>query len=195
VNRRAASGKFILRLPPRIHAALRGEASRRGISLNAVCQQVLEEFVSGETRAGTVQGDALAVVSETRGFLGGSLAGIVLFGSVARGEQTAGSDVDLLIVLNSDRALARSLYSEWDERFTSGAYSPHFVHIPVNPMDAGSIWMETAVDGTVLYDRGGKVSGFLGGVRRLMASGKLTRRWSYGQPYWVKAEGVNAHDQ
>lgn len=187
--RKTASGKFVVRLPQVIHEALRAEATSRGISLNMVCQKALEDHVSRKRGPEPKLGEDSAVVSEIRELLGDSLLGIVLFGSVARGESREGSDLDLLVVLNQDRALGRALYSTWDEHFGTTHKSPHFVHIPGTATDAGSLWMETAVDGIILYDRGGTVSRFLGGIHRLMASGKLRRRFVHGHPYWVRTEG------
>ncbi len=187
--KRTASGKFAVRLPPGIHEALRVEAASTGISLNAVCRGVLEEYVSRKQSPISKAEEASPVVSEIRRLLGNTLVGVVLFGSVARGESREGSDIDLLIVLSQDQALGRKLYATWDERFGVNQQSPHFVHIPGTAADAGSLWLETAVEGVILYDRDGSVSRFLGRIRRLIASGKLKRRSVYGHPYWVKTEG------
>ena len=189
------SGRFVLRLPQGIHQALRKEASRRGMSLNAVCQQALEVYVSGNTRFGSGETETSSIVSRIRELLGDALMGVVLFGSAARGESREGSDVDLILVLTQERALARNLYSLWDERFPTTELSPHFVHIPASPTDAGSLWLEASVDGVVCYDRDGTVSRFLGRIRRLIASGRLKRRWAYGHPYWVRAEGDEGNVQ
>jgi uncharacterized protein len=186
---KTASGKFVVRLPPVIHEALRAEAASRGISLNTVCQKALEDHVARKQASAPKSKEESPVVSGIRELLGDSLIGIVLFGSMARGESREGSDIDLLIVLNRDRTLGRKLYSMWDEQFGTTQQSPHFVHIPGTAADAGSLWMETAVEGVILYDRDGSISQFLGRIRRLIASGKLKRRFVYGHPYWVKAEG------
>jgi predicted nucleotidyltransferase len=178
-------------LPQGIHEALRIEASQRGLSLNSICQQALESYVSGGRR----KEEDSSIVSEIRELLGDSLKGIVLFGSVARGEARKGSDIDLLIVLDQDRVLSRSLYTSWDERFGGGKHSPHFVHVPVKATDAGSLWLEASVDGAVYHDRDGEVSRFLGSLRRLIASGGLKRRLAYGHPYWVRAEGERQNVQ
>jgi predicted nucleotidyltransferase len=189
--RKAASGRFVLRLPQGIHEALRTEASRRGRSLNSICQEALESYVT----SGSGKADDSSMISDIRQLLGDSLKGIVLFGSVARGEARQGSDVDLLIALDQDRVLSRSLYSAWDEQVRSGARSPHFVHVPVKAADAGSVWMEASVDGVVLYDRDGGVSRFLGSLRGLIASGGLKRRWAHGHPYWVWTKGEKQNVQ
>jgi predicted nucleotidyltransferase len=165
------------------------------MSLNAICLQALESHIA-KSRGGRSGGDAeSSFVNEIQALFADSLLGIVLFGSAARGESREGSDIDLLVVLGRERSLSRSLYSLWDERFGAIKESPHFVHIPANPGDAGSIWLEAAVDGIVLFDRAGVVSRFLGSIRRLIASGDRKRRWAYGHPYWVKGEGGNKNVQ
>ena len=105
--------------------------------MNAVCRQVLESHIE-KSRSGRPGGDAQSsFVNELQELFADSLLGIVLFGSAARGESRESSDIDLLIVLGRDRALSRNLYSLWDERFGAIKESPHFVHIPANPRDAG----------------------------------------------------------
>jgi hypothetical protein len=189
------SGRFVLRLPPGIHQALRKEASIRAMSLNAVCQQALEAHVSGNTRFRPGETETSSMVAGIRELLGNALMGVVMFGSAARGESREGSDVDLLLVLERERPLTRNLYSLWDERFRTSVQSPHFVHMPASPTRAGSLWLEASVDGVVFYDRDGAVARFLGRIRQLIASGRLRRRWAYGHPYWVKAEGAEGNVQ
>jgi predicted nucleotidyltransferase len=119
----------------------------------------------------------------------GSLLGVILFGSYARGEQREDSDVDLLIVMKDGTPLDRTLYALWDEKAPIGTgdrLSPHFVHIPQRTEDSGSIWLEAAVDGIVLYDDDHAVGRFLGGLRRSIMTGMFQRRQAYGQPYWLK---------
>ena len=165
------------------------------MSLNAICRQVLESHIE-ESRSGRSGGDAQSsFVKELQALFADSLLGIVLFGSAARGESREASDIDLLIVLGRERALSRNLYALWDERFGAVKESPHFVHVPANPGDAGSIWLEAAVDGIVSFDRDDVVSRFLGSVRRMIAAGEVKRRWAHGHPYWVKGEGGNRNVQ
>jgi predicted nucleotidyltransferase len=190
-----ASGRFVLRLPPGIHQALRKEALRKRMSLNAVCKMALEAYVSSNTRLGPEETAIPSIVARIQQILGDALIGVVLFGSAARGESREGSDIDLLIVVRGDKALSRNLYSLWDERFGSIQESPHFVHIPASPMEAGSIWLEAAVDGAMLFDRERAVTRFLGNIRRLITAGKLRRRWAHGHPYWVKATGGKEYVQ
>jgi predicted nucleotidyltransferase len=186
--RKTASGRFVLRLRPSVHESLREVASQRGVSLNAICEEALEALVSGKR-------EDPHVIAGIRELLGDSMIGVVLFGSVARGDSRNSSDTDLLIVLDRPRPLSRKLYSLWDDHFGENRHSPHFVHLPEKTEDAGSLWCEAAVDGIVLVDHEGEVSRFLGTLRREIASGRLKRLSAYGHPYWVKTQGGAEHVQ
>ena len=60
------------------------------------------------TGAGCGSALLVAAISE---LVGKALDGLVLFGSMARGESREGSDMDLLIVLRQSLPLTRSLYA------------------------------------------------------------------------------------
>jgi predicted nucleotidyltransferase len=121
--------------------------------------------------------------------LGDDLEAVVLFGSQARGEARAGSDVDLLVVVSERREIDRSLYRLWDECNGATVVNPHFVHLPGDVFEAGSLWFEIAIEGIVLEDREGNVNRFLSRVRRAIANGQIRRGSVHGRPYWVKQEG------
>jgi predicted nucleotidyltransferase len=191
--RKSASGRFVLRLPPGVHETLRREAAFLGVSLNSLCQKVLEEHVRGGLRPAVRLGVESPFVEKIREFVGTSLVGIVMFGSMARGDFRASSDVDLLIVLSGDQPVTRELYSRWDEHFGVDKHSPHFVRVPHDAAAAGSLWIEAAVDGLICYDQDGRVSRVLAEIRRMIADGKLSRRLAYGLPYWVRTTGGAAH--
>ncbi len=117
-----------------------------------------------------------------------SLFGIVLFGSAARGDDMESSDIDLLIIVNLP--LNRKLYSKWDQELNSivsEKFSPHFVNIPQDPHQSGSIWLEAAMEGVICYDPNGLVSTFLKELRGLIAGGVFERKWSHGHPYWARS--------
>ena len=122
---------------------------------------------------------------------GASLVGVVFFGSAARKEDWELSDVDLLLVFEPGIRLGPMLYREWDSEIVpslSGGVtdvSPQFVALPDDVDRAGSLWYEMSLDGVVLWERDGRVSGLLGRLRRVMADGRAQRRVSHGQPYWV----------
>jgi predicted nucleotidyltransferase len=186
---RPPSGRFVLRLPVKLHDARR-RASAMISSTSCVCAP------SGVPAGRPAAGEPGPLwLRAARRALGGELLGAVLFGSEARGEARTGSDIDLLLVAGPSVPLTRRLYALWDEKLGEDRHSPHFVHLPSSTADAGSLWLEAAVDGTVLYDREGRVGRFLGRLRRAIAAGRLTRKTAYGHPYWVKSEGGPAHDQ
>jgi hypothetical protein len=186
--RKNFSGKFVLRLPPKQHAALQDLAAARDVSLNTLCRQALTEFLGSASPDPVAESVEGPLVRAVRQIFGSSLVGVILFGSTARGDEHDGSDVDLLIVVAPERPLSRKLYGQWDEAWPTGAYSPHFVHLPDRIEKAGSVWLEAAVDGVVLHDGGGSVQRFLGRLRRVIAEGGLVRRTAYGHPYWVKGD-------
>ncbi len=117
--------------------------------------------------------------------------GVVLFGSAARGEARADSDVDLLLVLAPKAALRRGLYRRWDELFAEGAMgrelNAHFVHLPEAVHQAGSLWLEVAIEGRVVMDREGRVARLLVALRRAIAAGRFVRGTLHGQPCWRRA--------
>ncbi len=183
--RRRASGRFLLRLDPGVHAQLRAAAAAAGLSLNDYCARRLAAPASGAT----ILGPATASVSRAAQLFGGELAAVLLFGSWARGEAGAASDVDLLVVLDPSIALTRELYRRWDEQsldFEGRAVEVHFAHFPEVRDPPGALWAEAALDGVVLFERGLELSRFLVRVRREILSGRLMRRTAQGQPYWIE---------
>ena len=176
------SGRFLLRMPPSLHAALDSAARAAGLSLNEYCVRRLAS-------AGPCHDDAAALLSRASTVVGAGLRAIVLHGSWVRGDATAASDVDVLLVVDRSVQLDRALYRTWDaEPVTWGGrpVDPHFVH-PVQERTFSGLWAEVAIDGQVLFDRDGWVSAHLVRVRRAIADGRLVRRFAHGQPYWAEA--------
>ena len=164
---------------------LQTAAEAAGTSLNEYCVRRLSGGGSGLG----VHPDAVPLVTRAASICGDALVGVVVYGSWARGAASSRSDVDILIVVSSSCALARSLYRDWDASPTTWegrAVDPHFVHLPGN-RPVGSVWAEAAIDGILLFERGIDVSSALASVRRAIASGQLVRRMLHGQPYWVAA--------
>ena len=87
---------------------LRHEAVAAGTSLNEWCSRSLAAPGAAGLSA------AAEVVVMIRAGLGADLLGVVAYGSFARGELAAGSDVDLLVVLSEGVKITRSLYRQWD---------------------------------------------------------------------------------
>lgn len=179
-----ASGRFVLRMEPGLHAALRAAAKLAGLSLNDYCvRKLAAPGYAGQEPAGRV-------IARAAGLFGDGLVGIVAFGSWARGEATRDSDVDVLVVLGREVRLSRALYREWDAsglEWSSRRVDAHFVHLPAEPDGVTNLWAEVAVDGVVLFDRGFTLSRKLAAIRARIASGEIVRRRSNGQPYWAAA--------
>jgi len=161
--------------------------------LNTLCLAALNRQI-GEGGAGD---EARGIpVQQIRELVGGSLVGVLLFGSAARGERRVDSDVDLLIVVDPEVPLARALYARWDNEIGHDtALSPHFVHRPDDIQKVGSIWYEAAVDGTILYDRDGNLGQSLRALRGSMAEGRIRRKSAYGHPYWIHTSQETADVQ
>jgi hypothetical protein len=121
--------------------------------------------------------------------------GIVLFGSVARGEEFPESDLDVLLVMDEACPIQRGLYRVWEanvdpfvKQHFGREVSPQFTHRPQRAEDAGGLWLEIAIDGTLLWERGREVSDTLRAIRVHLASGRVTRLVRHGHPYWVRNE-------
>ena len=180
----AASGRFVLRLDPGLHGALKRAAREMGVSLNEYCTQKLAAPVSG--LAGWEL--ATATVRRAAAVVGGHLEGVVAFGSWARGEINDGSDVDVLVVVDRSSKLSRDLYTRWDAEpviWQGHRVEPHFVHLPEPGRTVVGLWAEVAIDGVVLFSRSLDLPKRLAEVRRDIASERVVRRVVHGQPYWV----------
>jgi len=178
-----ASGRFLLRLPPSLHATLRAAARAAGLSLNDYCVRKLAAPAGNPTALA----GASAVVERAAELFGEDLVAVIAFGSWARGEAMASSDVDVLVVVEARAPLTRALYRRWDERplaWEGRPVEPHFVHLREVGASAGGLWAEAAIDGIVLFERGTRVSERLVAVRRDIVAGRLVRRTAHGQPYW-----------
>jgi len=138
--------------------------------------------------------DAPAVLSWARTAFGDALAGVVLYGSWARGEATSESDVDVLVVLDASVALTRDVYRTCDVGSLSWDGHPvqiQIVRLPeADRVAAGGLWPEIALDGIVLFERDVTLSRRLVAIRRAIADGRLVRRTAHGQPYWTSTEAA-----
>lgn len=181
-----ASGRFVLRIDPGLHAVLRRAAGELGLSLNDYCARKLA-VPSGNVTA--IEG-ATRAVERAAELFAERLVGIAVFGSWARGEVAGGSDLDILVVVEPRVRLTRRLYRIWDEAPIGWGHrtvEPHFVHLPARNETVAGIWAEVAVDGIVLFERGLALSTRLILVRQDIVSGRIVRRLVHGQPYWVEA--------
>jgi len=180
-----ASGRFVLRISPGLHAALRRAAAAAGLSLNDYCARKLAAPLGDPTALA----GATETVQRAAKLVGERLIGVAAFGSWARGEAGDRSDLDALVVVDRRVPLTRELYRTWDEGpITWGGrpVEPHFVHLPEPEETASGLWAEVALDGVVLFERGLRLSTRLARVRRDIAAGRLVRRVVHGQPYWTE---------
>ncbi len=172
----------MLRLDPELHGLLREDALAAHVSLNDWCGRTLAAPGGGCLDA------APDVVLSIRSRLGSDLLGVIVYGSFARGELTARSDVDLLVVLDANVPITRSLYRNWEgpmPTWNGREIDLHFVHPPVPTERISGSWAEAAVCGIVLYEQDLVISRRLIAIRERIASGALKRRMSQGQPYWI----------
>jgi predicted nucleotidyltransferase len=180
------SGRFLLRIGPQLHARLQSIARTLGVSLNEYCSRRLR--VPGP--AILVECGAAASVERPLAQFGSALAGVLVYGSYARGDATSASDVDLLVVVDPAIPLTRALYRDWDVEpveWQGRHVDPHFIHLPDDRRTAPGAWCEAAIDGVVLYERDGAVTRHLAAIRGDIAAGRLVRRSAHGQPYWTEA--------
>lgn len=177
------SGRFNLRIEPELHMSLRGAARSAGTSLNDYCARKLA------SPGAALDPAAAAVVKRAARVLGDSLLGVVAFGSWARGEETASSDLDVLLVADRAVPVSRVLYRSWDAgsdiSWDGHEVTPHFVHLPPKAAAVSGLWAEVATDGLVLFERALVVSRHLAGVRRRILGGEISARVAGGQRYWV----------
>ena len=182
----AASGRFVLRIGAELHAELRREAAVRGLSLNEHCARKLAEPAGIAVEDAELQ----ATVVRALRLLEGSLVGVVVHGSWARGEAQDGSDVDVLVVVDELTRVDREIYRRWDEagplRIDGHPADAHFARLPSGAEAVTPLWAEIATDGFVVFERDRQVSRLLARIRSRIASGGLVRRVVHGQPYWTE---------
>lgn len=178
----------MLRTGTALHEALRSAARAMGISLNEYCVTRLSA-----ARGSAASPEAAAVVEWADRVFGGAVAGVVLYGSWARGEATGESDVDLLIVLDASQPLQRELYRRCDTANLTWDGHPvqaQVVHLPAAGVIGGGLWPEIALDGIVLVECDFQVSRRLVAIRRAIVEGRLVRRTAHGQPYWTARDAA-----
>ncbi len=176
------SGRFLLRLDPKLHAWLRDESARLEISLNEYCSRVLAAPGSPANLP------AAEVILRAVDSFADRLVGVIAHGSWARGDLADSSDVDLLIVVSDEVPLTRDLYRDWDQeplRLDSRSVEAHFVHLPAAGDPISGSWAEVALDGIALLDPDLLIRRRLIEIRQRVAAGEVVRRTAGGQPYWV----------
>jgi len=184
-----ASGRFLLRIDPGLHAGLRRAAAEAGLSLNEYCRRRLAA-PAAPAAGGEVLQPAAGVVARAAALLGERLVGVAVYGSYARGDAEASSDVDVLIVVDPEVRLTRTLYRRWDEAsvyWEGRRIDPHFAALPELSARPSGLWAEVAIEGIVLFERGLALSRALVRIRRDILAGRVVRRVAHGQPYWSEA--------
>jgi predicted nucleotidyltransferase len=161
------------------------EASRK------LVQSMANIHARGFTRK-NLRKELTPLVEGLRQGLSEQLWGLVLFGSVARGEAQARSDLDLLLVADGlpekfttrMRCLRRLLPSEF-----RGVAS--FIAKTRAEFEAGfpSYYLDIALDGIILYEREGYMQQKLARIRELMQTAGLRRQrtddgfsWEWQKP-------------
>jgi len=175
------SGRFVLRLPPRLHARLAQSARKAGLSLNEHCMRSLAR---AEAQPESPVNDIVAAAIEQ---LGPGLVGAAIFGSYARGEAGPASDVDVLFVVSDDVEVTRSLYDPWDmQEFTIDGHrvEPHFARMRIEADRISGFWAEIAVDGVVIYDPELTLARELIRIRHAILGGLMVRRTAGGHSWW-----------
>ena len=181
-----SSGRFLLRIDPGLHGALREAARAAGVSLNEYCARRLSA-PSGRLEGWELASEAIRRSAEV---VGEDLISVVAFGSWARAELHAESDVDILVVVDENLKLSRDLYLSWDEapiQWRGRRVEPHFVHLPDPERVLLGLWPEIAIDGIVLFTRDLLLPSLLVRVRHDIAAGRIIRRVVHGQSYWTEA--------
>ncbi len=178
------SGRFVLRIDPGLHGALRTAARAASMSLNEYCARKLA------SPGARPDPEASALIERAARLLGESLVGVVAFGSRVRREGGATSDFDVLLITEQRFPITRELYARWDGEpvlhWRGHEVEPHFVHLPPEGAVPSGTWAEVATDGLVLHERGWSVSERLADIRRMISAGLISRRLLHGQPYWVR---------
>ncbi|MDI6819925.1 MAG: nucleotidyltransferase domain-containing protein [Candidatus Hodarchaeaceae archaeon] len=134
------------------------------------------------------------------------LLGVLVFGSVARGDWTPDSDIDLLIVVEGWKKptweRSEELLKLRDELRNTGEFSravragfvPIIQHYPLDKDEAlrfHRMYLDACLDGIILFERDGFLTGVLEGVRKkLIEEGTRRVTTPSGEFYWVRVPSV-----
>ena len=181
---------FLIRMDSKLHTELKREAQRQQLSVNEFCIRTFRQALTPSHHHPTAYSKLIEALAQE--YAGDGLAGVVLFGSAARAELTSTSDIDLLIVIESQ--VERALYQRWDQstqiqnaiREERHPVNPQFVRLPIDLDEVGSIWLETAIEGRILWDPDAKVHRCFTAIRKAMLEGLFERAVSHGHPYWIR---------
>jgi hypothetical protein len=182
----AYSGKFVLRLTAERHRQLAQMAHQKNASLNQICVDLISAGLKGESTLPLWQVELEKQLSKIQKKLGETLLGVAVFGSRANETATEVSDVDVLICMKSEITINRALYAWWDDHVSGSQFecNPVFAH-PPDFLKTSSFWYEMAINHRILYDPQKTLQSIFAQLIETVYGGKVHRKWSQGQPYWV----------
>lgn len=181
------SGKFVLRISHTLHEALKNQAQAKGISLNQICQNILAAHIKA-ARDKQLKERLDQFIEQAQLVWSSNLVGIVLFGSQAREDTYSTSDVDLLLVIKGI-PVSRNLYRQWDELIDDNdtpQVNPHFVALPQDEKLAGSLWLEVAHEGILMWESNKIVSSLMLKIKNTIKKNKFKKAHAHGHAYWVR---------
>jgi hypothetical protein len=177
----AQKRRILLRIPSQLHDAVKARAESAQISMNAL----LEHLIARGLQAGHDDFTGSEILDLAKREFGAKFLGLLLFGSRARGDVHDTSDTDILMVVDDSIVIDRALYRSWDQRMPN-TVSLQIAHLPSAPREAGSLWLECALDSRILHDPTGRIAEFLQQAREYITSGHVVRRITHGQGFWVR---------
>lgn len=117
-----------------------------------------------------------------------NILGMILYGSQVRGNATEISDIDVLVVLDNAKKVNRALYSELDcLKGLDPRVCIMLAHLPNEESKVGSLWLEVSQGCEVLMDTAKAIENVITRSKELIQHGKVVRKESHGQGYWVYA--------
>ena len=172
--------RILLRLPPALHQVVKAKAQERNTSVNSVLVQAIQDGLS----SGGIEGSESRIIEMAKSQFGSSFVGLLLYGSKARGDAYDTSDTDILLVVDQSVRIERELYRQWDATLPTDI-SINISHLPPTAREAGSLWLECALDARILFDQTGILRKRLDEIKELILSGTFVRRTTHGQGYWI----------
>ena len=186
MNSNVEKSRFLLRLDSGVYKKLLQLSKNQKLSINSLCSHFIEYGLLAGTH------DQKWIDEIVSAYSGEGLQAIILFGSQSRGEASASSDIDLLLVFAPECKITRSLYRKFeklmDEIPNGDRYSIHCVSQPELSVNPSSFWFEITLDGKVLWKKNNQINDWLKKVKNVICSGKYVRKLSSGQPYWMENE-------
>jgi len=174
--------RILLRIPAALHRVVKARAKESNASINSVLVQAIHQGLS----MGDVRNVEPLIIKRATSEFGDAFVGLLLFGSRARGDAHETSDTDILLVVDQSVRVVREMYRMWDEILPAGI-SLSISSLPDAARDAGSLWLECALDAKILYDPTGALRRRLDEIKEMIVSGVFVRRTTHGQGYWITA--------